>query len=195
MKRFIDLLISCLLLILLSPVFVVAALLVSFSGKGGVFYVQNRVGRYNRDFGMLKFRTMVADAHQKGLLTVGERDPRITSVGYWLRKYKLDELPQLLNVVAGQMSLVGPRPEVRAFVALYTEEQLKVLSVRPGITDPASIEFINENELLGQSVNPQRTYIEEVMPRKLQINLEYIQKATWITDLKILFQTLTAIAR
>jgi len=195
MKRFTDLCIAVPVLIVLSPFMVVIALVVLFSGKGGILYRQKRVGRYNSDFTMFKFRTMFTGAEAGGLLTVGGRDPRVTPVGYWLRKYKLDELPQLFNVVAGQMSIVGPRPEVRRYVALYSPGQMKVLDVKPGITDPASIEFIDENELLSHAVNPDETYINEVMPRKLEINLRYIERSTWLNDLGIMAATLKALVR
>lgn len=195
MKRLTDLCLSVPALIILSPLMLVIALVVLFSGKGGVLYRQKRVGRHNHDFTLFKFRTMYTGAEAGGLLTVGGRDPRITPAGYWLRKYKLDELPQLFNVVTGQMSIVGPRPEVRRYVALYSPEQMRVLDVRPGITDPASIEFIDENELLAQAVNPDETYINEIMPRKLGINLRYIEKATWRSDLGVMAATLKALAR
>jgi lipopolysaccharide/colanic/teichoic acid biosynthesis glycosyltransferase len=158
-----------------------------------VFYFQTRVGRNNKDFKLCKFRTMYSDSDKKGLLTVGGRDPRITSAGYFLRKYKLDELPQLMNVLLGDMSLVGPRPEVRKYVDLYSEEQKKVLMVRPGITDYASLDYINENEILGKSNNPEEAYIKEVMPAKLALNRKYIAEAGFVTDLKIIFRTINKI--
>lgn len=138
---------------------------------------------------------MYKDSDKKGLLTVGGRDPRITPVGYFLRKYKLDELPQLFNVLLGSMSLVGPRPEVRKYVDLYTDEQKKVLSVQPGITDYASLDYINENELLAKSSEPEQTYIKEVMPAKLLLNMKYINEAGLGTDLKIIFRTIGRILR
>ncbi|MFM9055654.1 MAG: sugar transferase, partial [Bacteroidota bacterium] len=131
----------------------------------------------------------------KGLLTVGGRDPRVTRVGYWLRKYKLDELPQLFNVIAGSMSLVGPRPEVEKYVALYTADQRKVLDVKPGITDYASIRYSDENELLAQAADPERMYIEEVMPAKLKLNLDYIREQGMLTDVKIMVLTALKILR
>lgn len=158
-----------------------------------VFYLQSRVGKDNCDFKLVKFRTMHSGAEKKGLLTVGGRDPRVTAVGYYLRKYKLDELPQLFNVLAGTMSLVGPRPEVRKYVEMYNEEQKKVLWVKPGITDLASLKFINENDLLAKSSDPERTYIEEIMPEKLALNKEYIQNHHFGMDLKIIFSTLKKI--
>lgn len=190
MKRIFDILASLIGIILLSPLFIVISLLVVITSGFPVFYLQSRVGKNNKDFDVFKFRTMVKHADKKGLLTVGGRDQRITAIGYFLRKYKLDELPQLFNVLFGTMSLVGPRPEVRKYVDLYTEEQKKVLSVQPGITDYASLDYINENELLAKSSNPEETYIKEVMPAKLQLNLKYIDEAGLGTDFKIIFKTL-----
>lgn len=165
------------------------------SGKP-IFYSQIRVGKNNLDFSMLKFRTMHNDADKKGLLiTVGGRDPRITSVGYYLRKFKLDEFPQLINVLIGDMSLVGPRPEVRKYVEHYSEKQMKVFHVKPGITDYASIEFRDENELLEGKENPEEYYLNEIMPIKLSYNLEYIRKRTFWGDLRILILTIFSIFR
>lgn len=160
-----------------------------------IFYLQTRVGKNGKDFKLFKFRTMGKDADKKGLLTVGGRDPRVTKIGYYLRKYKLDELPQLFNVLFGSMSLVGPRPEVRKFVDMYTEEQQQVLSVKPGITDFASLEFIKENEILAKSSNPEETYINEVMPQKLTLNQKYIQQQSFLVDIKIIFNTLLKIVK
>lgn len=194
-KRLFDILCSLLGILVLSPLFVVIALLVGLGSRGGVFYVQKRVGRGGKDFSLYKFRSMKSGSDKKGLLTVGARDSRITGIGYFLRKYKLDELPQLFNVLFGTMSLVGPRPEVRKYVDLYNEEQKKVLSVQPGITDYASIEYVNENEVLAESTNPEETYINEIMPHKLQLNLKYIREKGLVTDLKIIFRTLARIVR
>lgn len=144
------------------------------TSKGNVFFPQFRVGQYGKDFKVLKFRTMYVNAESKGLLTVGGKDNRITKIGYYLRKYKLDELPQLINVLKGQMSIVGPRPEVRKYVDLYTDEQKKVLDVLPGITDYASIEFRNENDLLALQENPEEFYIKELIPKKNSLNFKYI---------------------
>ncbi len=190
MKRLFDLFFSIVGFVVLFPLFVLISLFILIDSRGGIFYVQKRVGRGNKDFALYKFRTMRKDAHKKGLLTVGGRDPRITRVGYVLRKFKLDELPQLLNIIKGDMSIVGPRPEVRKYVDMYDEEQLKVLDVRPGLTDYASLEYIDENEILGNSDNPEKIYIEEVMPAKLELNLRYIKEKNFITDLKIIFKTL-----
>jgi lipopolysaccharide/colanic/teichoic acid biosynthesis glycosyltransferase len=179
----------------LSPLLLVLFLAVAINSGFPVFYLQTRVGKNNKDFKLFKFRTMFLDSDKKGLLTVGGRDPRITPVGYFLRKYKLDELPQLFNVLTGDMSLVGPRPEVRKYVEMYSMEQKQVLQVKPGITDYASLEYINENELLSKSSNPEQTYIDEVMPAKLQLNMKYIREAGLSTDLKIILKTIRKIVK
>ena len=193
MKRILDILCSFCVLLLLLPVWLVVALLIVLESRGGVFYVQKRVGKDNRDFNLYKFRTMRPDADSKGLLTVGARDSRITRVGYFLRKYKIDEFPQLLNILKGDMSIVGPRPEVRKYVDLYTPEQMRVLTVRPGLTDYASIRYVNESEVLAASEDPERTYIEEVMPAKLALNLQYIENQSLKEDFKLIFKTFTVI--
>jgi lipopolysaccharide/colanic/teichoic acid biosynthesis glycosyltransferase len=162
--------------------------------RGGIFYRQVRVGKNDQDFLLLKFRTMQIGAEKKGLLTVGNKDSRVTRIGYYLRKYKADELPQLFNVLFGSMSLVGPRPEVRKYVNLYNEEQRKVLTVKPGITDYASIEYANENEILAKAENPEQTYITEIMPHKLLLNLKYISEQSFTTDIKVIFKTIAKIA-
>ena len=185
MKRLFDIISSSAGLIFLSPVFLFVAIWIKLDSKGPVFYRQVRVGKNGRDFRIYKFRSMRRGADKKGLITVGGRDPRVTRSGYYIRKYKLDELPQLINVFTGEMSVVGPRPEVRKYVDLYTEEQLKVLSVKPGITDIASIKYRNENELLDKADNPDKMYIEVIMPDKLKYNLEYIEKASLVYDLKL----------
>lgn len=192
-KRLFDSTAAFIGLLLLLPVLFGLALWVLFDSRGGIFYRQVRVGKGGVDFKLWKFRTMHPDADKRGLLTVGGRDPRITRAGYYLRKYKLDELPQLLNVLSGDMSLVGPRPEVRRYVDLYTTEQRRVLEVRPGITDYASIEYANENELLAKASDPEKTYIEEVMPAKLRLNAKYIAEQGLRTDLKIIWQTVVKI--
>ncbi len=189
LKRLFDLMITIPMLLLVSPFFLIIALLIKLGSKGPVFYMQTRVGLNNRDFKIFKFRTMHINADKAGLLTVGGRDPRVTPIGFFLRKYKLDELPQLLNVLFGSMSLVGPRPEVRKYVELYNAEQQKVLSVKPGITDYASIEYSEENDLLAKSSDPEKTYIEEIMPAKLLLNQKYIAEKSIITDLKIIWMT------
>jgi lipopolysaccharide/colanic/teichoic acid biosynthesis glycosyltransferase len=189
-KRLFDIVFSVLGIIVLSPFFVIFWLAVKLESKGPSFFMQTRVGKKNNDFKLYKFRSMYLDAEARGQLTVGMRDPRITKVGYWLRKYKLDELPQLLNVLKGDMSLVGPRPEVRKYVTMYTSEQMKVLDVRPGITDYASILFINENELLANAKNPEEYYINFIMPKKLEMNLDYINSKQYFKDIVLIFKTL-----
>ncbi|MCE3259551.1 MAG: wcaJ [Bacteroidetes bacterium] len=195
MKRLFDIICSLLGILVLSPLLLVLFLAVAINSGFPVFYLQTRVGKNNKDFKLFKFRTMFLDSDKKGLLTVGGRDPRITPVGYFLRKYKLDELPQLFNVLTGDMSLVGPRPEVRKYVEMYSMEQKQVLQVKPGITDYASLEYINENELLSKSSNPEQTYIDEVMPAKLQLNMKYIREAGLSTDLKIILKTIRKIVK
>ncbi len=177
------------------PLFLLIAFLIRMDSPGGVFFFQNRVGRYGIDFRLIKFRTMVSGAERAGGLTVGSRDSRITRTGYWLRRFKLDEMPQLINVLKGDMSLVGPRPEIRKYTDLYSKEQQVVLDVRPGITDYASIAYFNENELLAAASDPEKTYIEEVMPAKIALNMRYIRKQTTIEYLKILGLTLLKIVR
>lgn len=193
LKRAFDIFCSFIGLIILSPLFISVCLLITLTSKGGIFFLQTRVGKNNSHFKLFKFRTMFTDSDKKGLLTVGAKDPRITSVGYYLRKYKLDELPQLLNVFFGSMSLVGPRPEVRKYVDLYSAEQKKVLLVKPGITDYASLEYFSENELLAKSSSPEKTYINEIMPAKLELNKKYILKNNVWIDIKIIFKTLKKI--
>ncbi len=193
MKRSFDIVFSLIGLILLMPLFFVVAVLIKLSSSGPIFYLQMRVGLNGNDFKLYKFRTMMVDADKKGLLTVGGRDPRVTSIGYYLRKFKIDELPQLMNVLFGSMSFVGPRPEVRKYVDMYTEEQKNVLSIKPGITDYASLEYFNENDLLSRSENPEQVYIQEVLPAKLKLNLKYMREAGFFTDLKIIFRTLARI--
>ena len=195
MKRLFDIVLALFFIILLLPFMLIMAMAVAVDSRGGIFYRQLRVGKNNKDFYLLKFRTMQVNADRKGLLTVGSRDPRVTRVGYYLRKYKLDELPQLFNVLAGQMSMVGPRPEVRKYVDLYNEEQRKILFVKPGITDYASIEYFNESDLLAKSSNPEDTYIREIMPAKLEINKKYIADQSLLVDLSILFKTALRILR
>jgi lipopolysaccharide/colanic/teichoic acid biosynthesis glycosyltransferase len=192
-KRVFDIIASGLGLICLSPLFIVLAIWIKADSKGPVFYRQVRVGRGNKDFKLFKFRSMRPNSDKLGLITIGGRDPRVTRSGYYIRKYKLDEFPQLINVFIGDMSLVGPRPEVRKYVDMYTPEQLRVLDVRPGITSLASIRYRNENEILAAAEDPDRTYIERVMPDKLAIDLEYVVHASLWTDIKLIFSTFKAI--
>ncbi len=193
MKRLFDIVASGLGLLVLSPLFLILAIWIKLDSKGPVFYKQIRVGRNNNDFRLFKFRSMRVGSDKKGLITVGERDPRITRSGYFIRKYKLDEFPQLINVFVGDMSLVGPRPEVRKYVEMYTPEQMHVLDVRPGITDMASILYRNENELLEKADDPDKFYVEVVMQDKLRINLEYVAKHSFWFDIKLIFKTFWAI--
>jgi lipopolysaccharide/colanic/teichoic acid biosynthesis glycosyltransferase len=190
LKRIFDILLSALGLLLLMPIFILVIIWVKFDSRGPAFYKQVRVGQYGRDFKLLKFRSMRMGSDKSGLLTIGGRDPRVTRSGYFIRKYKIDELPQLINVLIGEMSLVGPRPEVRKYVDLYSAEQQKVLLVKPGLTDLASLEYFNENELLAQSTDPERTYIDSVMPDKLKLNLKYIDQAGLKADVKIILRTI-----
>lgn len=190
MKRLFDVVCSFFGLLVLSPLFVFLSLWVGLGSKGGVFYKQKRVGRFNKDFTLYKFRSMRVGSDKKGLLTIGGKDSRVTKAGFFIRKYKLDELPQLLNVLKGDMSFVGPRPEVRKYVDMYTERQLKVLDVRPGITDLASIKYRNENDLLATADNPEKYYIDVVMQDKLALNLQYIETRTFLGDIKLIFRTI-----
>lgn len=195
MRRLSDLFFSLFGLLLLLPVFILIALLIKLDSKGPVFFRQKRVGKNNKDFKIFKFRTMYLESDKKGLLTIGEKDPRVTKIGCYLRKFKLDELPQLINVFLGDMSFVGPRPEVRFYVDFYTEKQKKILNVKPGITDLASIEFRNENELLNKQSNPKQYYIDEILPKKIEINLNYLKSRSLIYDYLIIFKTFKSIIK
>ena len=195
MKRLFDVVASGVGLLLLSPLFLLVAIWIKLDSPGPVFYRQVRVGRYNRDFRIFKFRSMRVGADKGSLVTIGGRDPRVTRSGYFIRKFKIDELPQLINVFIGDMSLVGPRPEVRHYVDYWTKEQLRVLDVRPGITDPASIKFRNENELLEKADDPEKYYIEVIMQEKLRLYLKYVEKHNFWYDIKLIFQTFWVIVR
>jgi len=192
-KRIFDVVFATLCLVLFSPILILIAILIKLDSKGPVIFKQIRVGRNMKDFHLAKFRTMYVIQGNNSLLTIGNRDNRITRIGYWLRKYKLDELPQLLNVLKGQMSFVGPRPEVRKYVNLYNEEQRYVLSVKPGITDWASVEFCNENELLKHAEDPETYYIERIIPAKIKQNMRYINHNDILTDFKIIWLTINRI--
>ena len=194
-KRIFDFFFTLVGIILLLPFFILIIIIILIDMRGNPFYLQKRVGKDRKEFLLIKFRTMKSGSDKMGLITVGGRDPRITRSGYILRKYKLDEIPQLWNIIIGNMSIVGPRPEVKKYVDMYDSNQLKVLSVRPGLTDYASLTYINENELLGDSVNPENTYINEIMPAKLLLGLKYINEMSFRTDIKIIFQTLKKILR
>ncbi len=194
-KRSFDFLVSLIGLVFLLPFFIVIGILIKVDSSGPVFYLQERIGKNKIHFRLFKFRTMHVLADKLTAITVGARDPRITTLGFYLRKYKLDELPQLINVLNGSMSLVGPRPELKKFTDLYSIEQQQVLSVRPGITDFASIAFRNENEMLEGKEDPIYFYIQEIMPQKLTINLKYIREQSFFLDLKIILQTIFSIFR
>lgn len=189
MKRIFDFIVALIILLIFFPFGLILGLIIVFTSSGGVFYRQERIGQFGKPFKIFKFRTMRQNADKLGKLTVGMRDPRITAIGYFIRKYKLDEFPQFINVLIGEMSIVGPRPEVKEYVDLYTEEQREILKVKPGITDYASLEYFKENELLGQSSDPQKTYIEEIMPAKIKLNKKYIANPTIGQDLKIMWMT------
>lgn len=193
MKRIFDIVCSFIILVLFAPFGIIISVFILLESRGGVFYRQERVGRYGKPFQLLKFRSMRKNADKQGKLTVGMRDSRITRTGYFIRKFKLDEFPQFINVILGDMSIVGPRPEVREYVDLYTEEQRQILNVRPGITDLASLEYFEENELLGKSDNPQKTYIEEIMPAKIELNKRYLANPGLGNDLKIMWKTFVRI--
>ncbi|GAT64009.1 sugar transferase [Paludibacter jiangxiensis] len=195
LKRKVDIVLSLLGLILLSPLFLIIVLLILTDSGRPVFYRQPRTGKGGIPFDILKFRTMIVNADKSSLLTIGLHDNRVTRTGYYLRKYKIDELPQLINVLKGEMSLVGPRPEVPKYTQLYSQRQKDVLSVRPGITDPASILLKDENEMIAASPDPEKFYIEKLIPEKLSINLQYIERMSLKNDLRIIAKTLLAIIR
>ena len=195
MKRLFDIVASGLGLIVLSPLFLILAIWIKLDSKGPVFYRQVRVGKDNKDFRIFKFRSMWVGSDKGSLVTIGGRDPRVTRSGYWIRKFKLDELPQLINVFIGDMSLVGPRPEVRHYVDYWTPEQMHVLDVRPGITDPASIKFRNENELMEQAEDPEKYYIEVIMQEKIKLYLEYVKNHSFGGDIGLIFKTFWTIIK
>ena len=189
MKRLFDIIASGIGLLLLCPLFLIIGIWIKLDSSGPIFYRQVRVGRNNQDFRIFKFRSMRTDADKGSLVTIGGRDPRITRSGYFIRKFKIDELPQLINVFVGDMSIVGPRPEVRHYVNYWTKEQMHVLDVRPGITDPASIRYRNENEVLGKAEDTEQYYIDVVMQEKIKLYLEYVEKHNFWYDIKLIFQT------
>ena len=195
MIRVFDVFFSGIGLIVLSPVFLILYILIRCESKGGGFYAQERIGKDGKPFKLYKFRSMRKDSDKGSLITIGGHDPRITRMGYFIRKYKLDELPQLWNVFIGDMSLVGPRPEVEKYTRLYTEEQKMVLSVCPGITDWASIEYVDENVILGQAADPDKAYIEQIMPDKIRYNMKWINNQNVMEYFKIIFSTFFKIAR
>jgi len=193
MKRLFDIIFSITILLLGLPFFIIISILILFDGDINIFFTQERVGKNKKTFKLYKFRTMNSNSERNGQITIGARDSRITKTGYYLRKYKIDEFPQLFNVLMGQMSIVGPRPEVDKYVKLYSIEQEQVLSVKPGLTDLASISYFEENKLLGKSNNPEETYINEVMPEKIKLSLEYINNQSFNNDMKIILSTIKRI--
>jgi lipopolysaccharide/colanic/teichoic acid biosynthesis glycosyltransferase len=195
LQRLLDLSLTVPALIILAPFLLVIAGLVVVTSKGGAFYTQTRIGRHGVPFKLFKFRSMRPASDQQGLLTVGDRDPRITPIGVFLRRYKIDELPQLWNVILGDMSIVGPRPEVQKYVQTYTPMQRAVLSVRPGLTDWASLYYLDEDAILAGREDPEQAYIEDILPAKLDLSLRYIERKSLFTDLKVILQTLLAILR
>ena len=195
MIRFFDIIFSIIGLVILSPIFTVLYLLIRIESQGGGFYSQERIGNNGKPFKLYKFRSMRIGSDKKGLITIGEKDNRITKTGFILRKYKLDELPQLWNVFIGDMSLVGPRPEVKKYTDLYTDEQRQVLKVRPGITDWASIKYVDENKILGEAKDPDEAYVTLIMPNKIKLNMVYINHQTLGEYFKIIFTTFKEIVR
>lgn len=195
MKRIFDIVASGIGLIVLSPLFLILAVWIKIDSQGPVFYRQVRVGRYNKDFRIFKFRSMRVGSDNGSLVTIGGHDPRITRSGYFIRKFKFDELPQLINVFIGDMSLVGPRPEVRHYVKFWTPDQLHALDVRPGITDPASIKFRNENELMEKAEDPEKYYIEVIMQEKLKMYLNYVKSHSFFEDIELIFKTFWVIVK
>jgi lipopolysaccharide/colanic/teichoic acid biosynthesis glycosyltransferase len=190
LKRIFDFLICFLALILLSPLFFLVSIIVKLTSKGPIFYLQERIGKDEKPFFIYKFRSMKINADKSGpLITTSTKDPRITRTGSFLRKFKLDELPQLINVIKGDMGLVGPRPEVKKYVDLYSNEQKKVFLLRPGITDLASIKYSNENEILETKNDPEEYYVKVLMQEKLKLNLEYLENASFLTDINLIFKT------
>ena len=194
LRRIFDITTSLFGLIILLPFMLIIAILIKIDSKGSIFFKQIRVTKGGREFKILKYRTMRVGSDKYSQITVG-KDKRITEIGSFLRKYKLDEIPQLINVLVGDMSLVGPRPEVPKYVNLYTEEQKEILKVRAGITDYASIEFSNENDLLASEENPEKAYIEKVMPKKIELNKKYLSEISVLTDIKIILLTIKKILK
>mgnify|MGYP003688810255 CR=1 FL=1 len=193
-KRIFDIVSSLIALVIFSPLIIIISLWIALDSRGGIFYRQIRVGKNQKEFGLYKFRSMRPNSDKAGQITVGN-DSRVTKVGKFIRKFKIDEVPQLINILKGDMSVVGPRPEVPKYVNMYSEEQLKVLSVLPGLTDYASIEYLDEQKILGASEDPDKAYIEEVMPAKLKLNLKYIADRGFWLDIKLVFRTVGKIIR
>lgn len=195
LKRVFDILVSGVGLLFLSPLFLFVAIWIKLDSEGPVFFRQIRVGRYHKDFKIYKFRSMKIGSDKGSQITIGGHDSRVTRSGYFIRKTKIDELPQLINVFIGDMSLVGPRPEVPHYVKFWTIDQLRVLELRPGITDPASIKFRNENELLGSVDNPEKYYVEVLMQEKLKLYLNYVDNASFWYDIKLILETFKVIIK
>lgn len=193
LKRAFDFVFSCIGLLLLTPILILIALLIKLDSKGPVLFIQNRVGKNNIDFNIYKFRTMRIASQTKGLLTLGNNDERITRIGYFLRRYKIDEFPQFINILKGDMSFVGPRPELRYYVNFYSEDDMKIFKVRPGITGLASIKYRNEVELLKAAENPEEYFIKTIIPDKLRFNKMYIEKQNLFLDLKLILLTVVKV--
>lgn len=189
-KRIFDLVFSLIGLLLLAPILLLIAVLIKLDSKGPVLFIQNRVGRNNIDFNIFKFRTMHIKSENKGLLTLGNNDSRVTRIGYFLRRYKIDEFPQLINILKGDMSFVGPRPELRYYVNFYNDDDMQIFKVRPGITGLASLKYRNEVELLKAAENPEEFFISTIIPDKLRFNKMYIKKRNFFFDLKLIFLTI-----
>ncbi|MGB1309085.1 MAG: sugar transferase [Oceanihabitans sp.] len=194
-KRIFDICFASIALLFCSPIIVIIALLIKTIDKGKVFYKQKRVGKNQKEFTIFKFKTMQVGSEKNGLLTIGNSDSRITKVGYFLRKYKLDEIPQFFNVLLGNMSIVGPRPELQHYVNYYTKEDISVFNIKPGITSFASIKFKNEVELLKKASNPEAYYLNTILPEKLKLNKQYVASHNLIVDLKIILQTFFALIK
>ena len=194
LKRIFDITLSLFGLIILLPFMLIIAILIKFDSKGTVFFKQIRITKGGKEFKIFKYRTMKVGSDKYSQITVG-KDERITKIGSFLRKYKLDEIPQLINVLIGDMSLVGPRPEVPKYVALYTDEQKEILQVRAGITDYASIEFSNENDLLALEKDSEKAYIEKIMPKKIELNKKYLSEISMLTDIRIILLTIKKILK
>lgn len=193
-KRIFDIVSSIIALVIFSPVLIIISIWIAIDSPGGVFYRQIRVGKNRKEFGLFKFRSMRSGADKKGQITIGN-DARVTKVGRFIRRFKIDEIPQLINIIKGDMSVVGPRPEVPKYVNMYSDEQLKVLTVLPGLTDYASIEYLDEQKILGAAADPDKAYVEEVMPAKLKLNLKYIADRSFGLDIKLVFRTIGKILK
>lgn len=195
MKRIFDVLFSFIVIICFFPFGLILSIMIKLSSSGSIFYKQIRIGKNGKPFQMYKFRSMKKNSDHSQKLTIGMKDPRITRIGFFIRKYKLDEFPQFINVLIGNMSIVGPRPEVKEYVDLYSKDQMKILSLKPGITDYASIEYFKENELLAESKNPEKTYIEEIMPAKLKLNEKYLENQSIGHDIQIIWKTIKKVLK